>query len=199
MYWHTCTAHAPSTDQQRHLLAGSVYFSSQVDCAVSGGLAEASFWVFLMQDIQFALSHHNPQRLTLSPFGQSLCQMWESKNPLAERDWTHRATWLLAETINYCYGANHQMRLDTVDGVELKRKIRIWELEKPNTFQPLHFSHADPHSHRPFPIIWYTTPLHGKLKTCQLHERLTSGADCYIERSYRDTAYLYGKGSTTGA
>ncbi|KAG2010737.1 hypothetical protein GB937_007706 [Aspergillus fischeri] len=159
-FFEQISSHAPSTDQQRHLLAGSVYFSSQVDCAVSGGLAEASFWVFLMQDIQFALSHHNPLRLTLSPFGQSLCQMWESKNPLAERDWTHRATWLLAETINYCYGANHQIRLDTVDGVALKRKIRIWESEKPETFQPLHFSHADPHNHRPFPVIWYTTPLH---------------------------------------
>jgi hypothetical protein len=169
MHWHAFTAHAPSTDQQRHLLAGSVYFSSQVDCAVSGGLAEASFWVFLIQDIQFALSHHNPLRLTLSPFEQSLYRMWESKNPLAERDWTHRATWLLAETINYCYGANQQMRLDAVDGVELKRKIRIWELEKPETFQPLHFSHADPHNHRPFPVIWYTTPLHGKLKTRQFH------------------------------
>ncbi|KAF7133990.1 hypothetical protein CNMCM5793_005516 [Aspergillus hiratsukae] len=159
-FFEQISSHVPSNDQQRHLLAGSVYFSSQVDCAISGGLAGASFWIFLRQDIQFALSHHNPLRLTLNPFGQSLCGMWESKNSLAERDWAHMATWLLAETINFCYGAHHQMRLDTVDGDELKRKIRTWELEKPETFQPLHFSHADRHNHRPFPVIWYTTPLH---------------------------------------
>jgi hypothetical protein len=34
------------------LLAGSVYVSSHVDSAISGGLASASFWAYVIQDIQ---------------------------------------------------------------------------------------------------------------------------------------------------
>ena len=157
----TKTAHTPSSDLQRHLLAGSVYISSHVDCAISGGLAEASFWVFVKQDIQFALAYRNPLRLTISPFEEKLRQRWQTTVP-SDRDWSHKAIWLLAETINYCYGATHPLHMDTIDGEALKRKICAWEAGKPESFQPLHFSPANKSIGRPFPLVWFTSSAHGE-------------------------------------
>lgn len=154
-------AHSPSNDLQRHLLAGSVYISSQVECATSGGLAEASFWVFVMQDIQFALAYQKPLRLTLSPFGERLYDLWEHTSTQTDRDWTHRAIWLLAETINHCYGINQSLHIEAVGVGALKQKIYAWDIGKPDSFRPLHHSVADPRIGRPFPVVWFTKSLHG--------------------------------------
>jgi hypothetical protein len=157
----TVIAHAPSNDSQRHLLAGSVYISSQVDCAVSGGLAEAAFWVFVMQDIQFGLTSQKPLRLTLSPFGERLQLLWSHRTNQTDRDWAHQAVWLLAETINHCYGV-HDPNMRSANGRLLKQKIEMWETRKPDGFRPLHFSLADSRIGRPYPVIWYTKSLYGK-------------------------------------
>ncbi|KAL2864953.1 uncharacterized protein BJX67DRAFT_197623 [Aspergillus lucknowensis] len=158
-FFEQISSHAPSNDSQRHLLAGSVYISSQVDCAVSGGLAEASFWVFVMQDIQFALTSQKPLRLTLSPFGEKLQLMWTQRVSQTDRDWAHRAVWLLAETINHCYGI-HDPHVIAANGRALKQKIDIWETRKPDGFRPLHSSLADPRIGRPYPVVWYTKSLY---------------------------------------
>ncbi|PWY77064.1 hypothetical protein BO70DRAFT_294955, partial [Aspergillus heteromorphus CBS 117.55] len=160
-FFEQISSHSPSNDLQRHLLAGSVYISSQVECATLGGLAEASFWVFVMQDIQLALAYQKPLRLTLRPFAEKLYHLWEHKptQTQTERDWTHRAIWLLAETINHCYGVNQSLHIEVIDMVALKRRIRQWEIEKPDSFRPLHYSTADPRIGRPFPVVWFTKPL----------------------------------------
>ncbi|KAA8645357.1 uncharacterized protein ATNIH1004_006776 [Aspergillus tanneri] len=160
-FFEQISSQSPSNDLQRHLLAGSVYISSHVDCAISGGLAEASFWVFVTQDIQFALTYRNPLRLPINPFEERLHQRWKQNTAQSDRDWTHRAIWLLAETINHCYGANHPLHMGTSDGGTLKRKISTWEMEKPEGFHPLHFSPANPSVGRPFPLIWFTSSAHG--------------------------------------
>ncbi|BCS23376.1 Zn(II)2Cys6 transcription factor [Aspergillus puulaauensis] len=158
-FFEQISSHAPSNDSQRHLLAGSVYISSQVDCAVSGGLAEASFWVFVMQDIQFALASQNPLRLTLSPFDERLQLMWTHRVSQTDRDWAHRAVWLLAGCINYCYGGRDPHASVTERNI-LKQKINAWEARKPDGFRPLHFSLADSRIGRPYPVVWYTKPLY---------------------------------------
>ncbi|RDH20782.1 hypothetical protein M747DRAFT_314883 [Aspergillus niger ATCC 13496] len=155
-FFEQISSHSPSNDLQRHLLAGSVYISSQVECATSGGLAEASFWVFVMQDIQFALAYQKPLRLTLSPFGERLYLLWQHTSSQKDRDWTHKAIWLLAETINHCYGVNPSLEMEVVGRSTLKRRIHAWDLEKPDSFRPLHYSAADPRVGRPFPVVWFT-------------------------------------------
>ncbi|PYH53618.1 Zn(II)2Cys6 transcription factor [Aspergillus niger CBS 101883] len=159
-FFEQISSHSPSNDLQRHLLAGSVYISSQVECATSGGLAEASFWVFVMQDIQFALAYQKPLRLTLSPFGERLYLLWQHTSSQKDRDWTHKAIWLLAETINHCYGVNPSLEMEVVGRSTLKRRIHAWDLEKPDSFRPLHYSAADPRVGRPFPVVWFTKSLH---------------------------------------
>lgn len=117
--------------------------------------------MFVKQDIQFALLYRNPLRLTISPFEEKLRQRWEQSAVQSDRDWSHKAIWLLAETINYCYGATHPLHMDTIDGEALKRKICAWEAEKPESFQPLHFSPANPSIGRPFPLVWFTSSAQG--------------------------------------
>ncbi|KAL4783431.1 hypothetical protein BJX76DRAFT_348582 [Aspergillus varians] len=158
-FFEQISSHAPSNDSQRHLLAGSVYISSQVGCAVSGGLAEASFWVFVMQDIQFALASQNPLRLTLSPFDERLQLVWAHRVSQTDRDWAHRAVWLLAGAINYCYGV-HDPHASARERSILKYKINAWEARKPDGFRPLHFSLADLRINRPYPVVWYTKSLY---------------------------------------
>lgn len=157
------TAHTPSNDPQRHLLAGSVYISSHVDCAISGGLASASFWVFVIQDIQFALTYQKCLRLTFGPFDDRLRRWWVAK-PCTERDWVNRAIWLLAETVELCYNVSGRYggHLGIVEENALKQRIRDWEVGKPETFTPLHVSPPDPGRGKPFPVVWYTSLWHCK-------------------------------------
>ena len=160
------TAYTPSNDPQRHLLAGSVYISSHVDCAISGGLASASFWVFVIQDIQFALTYQNCLRLAFAPFDERLRRWWVAKPVLSDGDWVNRAIWLLAETIDFCYNASGRDfggHLDFMAEHALKQRIREWEMTRPDTFVPLHVSPPDPGRGKPFPVVWYTSLWHCKL------------------------------------
>ncbi|KAB8222372.1 hypothetical protein BDV33DRAFT_189792 [Aspergillus novoparasiticus] len=154
------SSHALSQDLQRHLLAGSVYISSHVDCVFSGGLAEASFWAFVMQDVQFALATRSPLRLTIGPFEERLRLAWEYRSAQTDRDWAHRALWLLAETINYCYELSSPAHVSSVVWDVLKKKICDWEMQRPDSFRPLHFSPANTSLGRPFPVVWFTSASH---------------------------------------
>lgn len=157
------SAHTPSNDPQRHLLAGSVYISSHVDCAISPGLASASFWVFVIQDIQFALTYQKCLRLTFAPFDDRLRQWWAVKPVLSDGDWVNRAIWLLAETIDFCYnvsGRNYGGHLGIAGEHALKQRIHEWEVSRPETFTPLHISPPDRRHGKPFPIVLYTSLWH---------------------------------------
>ncbi|KAL2010895.1 hypothetical protein VTN00DRAFT_3613 [Thermoascus crustaceus] len=153
----------PPTIFKGNLLAGSVYISSQVDCAVSGGLAEA-FWVFVVQDIQFALAYQKPLRLTFRPFDERLQRSWQRDTSRTDRSWIQRVIWLLAETIHFCY--SNTSSYDDANGIEasnLKQKIRAWDEERPNSFNPLFCAAAAPANGKPFPMVWYTNSWHGGL------------------------------------
>jgi len=156
-------AHTPSNDPQRHLLAGSVYISSHVDCAISGGLASASFWVFVIQDIQFALTYQKCLRLTFAPFDDRLRRWWVAKPILSDGDWVNRAIWILAETIDFCYnvsGRNYGGHLGVAGEEALKQRILQWETGRPDTFVPLHISPPDHARGKPFPVVLYTSLWH---------------------------------------
>ncbi|CAG8186412.1 unnamed protein product [Penicillium olsonii] len=162
-FFESISAHSPPHDAQRHLLAGSVYISSHVDCAISGGLASASFWMFVIQDIQFSLTYQKCLRLTFAPFDEGLRRWWAAKAVLSDGDWTNRAIWLLAETVDFCYnisGRKHDGRLGSEVETALRRRIFEWELEKPSSFAPLHLSAPDPGRGKPFPVVWYTSLWH---------------------------------------
>lgn len=157
-----------------------------------------------MQDIQFALAYQNPLRLTFSPFEEKLRQAWDARPVLDDRYWTHRAIWLLAETINFCYSAEVDNQLDVIDGDALREKICAWETGRPGGFQPLHFSPADPRNGRPFPVVWYTSPWHGTWHSINgRYYLLASGRFGNwlmfydLSASNRDPARMYGQSADT--
>ncbi|KAJ6038816.1 uncharacterized protein N7446_012625 [Penicillium canescens] len=153
----------PSKDNQCHLLAGSVYISSHVDCVISGGLATASFWLFVIQDIQFALTYQKCLRLTFAPFDEVLRRWWVAKPVLSDGHWTNRAIWLLAETVGSCWnvsGQNYGGRLGSVGEMALRQRILEWEVGRPNSFAPSHVSPPDRARGQPFPVAWFTSSWH---------------------------------------
>ncbi|KAJ5580274.1 uncharacterized protein N7459_006259 [Penicillium hispanicum] len=162
-FFEQISSHTPSNDPQRHLLAGSVYISSHVGSAISGGLASASFWVFVIQDIQFALTYQKCLRLTFAPFDDRLRHLWAAKPILSDGDWVNRAIWLLAETIDFCYnvsGRNYGGHLGIAGEIALKQRIREWETSRADSFIPLHVSPPEPEMGKPFPVVWYTSLWH---------------------------------------
>jgi hypothetical protein len=144
------------------LLAGSVFITSQPECAISGGLAEASFWAFLLQDIQFALAYQIKMRLPLDALERGLRQRWRDYRHLTEQDWVHKAIFLLAKTVDHCYGHGESAFGTDYDATEhIEGDIRRWEVKRPDTFQPLYFLPADFSTGKPFPTIYYTSTEHG--------------------------------------
>jgi hypothetical protein len=144
------------------LLAGSVYITSQPECAIAGGLAEASFWAFVVQDIQFALAYQIKMRLPLDALSKGLRQRWRDYRHLTEQDWVHRAIFLLAKTVDHCYG-HGQSWLGTDDNAagNIEGEIRRWDVTRPDTFRPLYLLPADLSAGRAFPTICYTSTEHG--------------------------------------
>ncbi|KAJ5951665.1 uncharacterized protein N7479_010078 [Penicillium vulpinum] len=184
------TAHSPPNDQQHHLLAGSVYVSSHVDSAIAGGLASASFWAYVIQDIQFALTYQKCLRLSFAPFDDRLRRWWIAKPALSDGDWTNRAIWLLAETIDFCYnisGRSHDGRLGSAGETALRHRILEWEAGRPDTFVPLHVSPPDPGNGKPFPVAWYTSLWHA---TAIQHICLTKSLMLIRELEFYDRSML---------
>lgn len=108
--------------------------------------------------------YQRPLRLTLSPFAEKLYHAWQHRTTQDDREWTHKAIWLLAETINYCYEANNSMHIEAIDGSALRQRIGTWEATRPDTFKPLHYSRPDFGRGRPFPFIWFTNSMHGMIQ-----------------------------------
>lgn len=149
-----------------------------MDCAISGGLASASFWVFVIQDIQFALTYQKCLRLTFAPFDDRLRQWWVAKPVLSDGDWVNRAIWILAETIDFCYnvsGRNYGGHLGVAGENALKQRILEWEHARPDTFVPLHISSPDHARGKPFPVVLYTSLWHCKcffIVLCSMRMRM---------------------------
>ena len=138
--------------------------NSRIDCAIAGGLAEASFWDFVIQDIEFSLAYQRPLRLHSTPFSDCLKEMWSSDQSRSDRSWTHQAIWLLAETIQCCYNTDRSKDHDYPNSETLREKIDQWQSSRPDSFQPLFY--AEPETNEAFPKIWYSQSWHGN--TCSL-------------------------------
>lgn len=153
------TGKKPSDDLQRHLRGSSAFVNSWVDCAVSGNLAEASFWVFVGQDIQYSLCDQSPLRINFQLFNGKLTQVWQAESSPPERTWTHKALWLLAETVEYCYSDKEK---SAEEYESLRARLEYWENTRPDSFSPLFHAEGDPAGGSPFPTVLYTHSWHGE-------------------------------------
>lgn len=137
-------------DQEAHLSGASAFMNSESTCATAGGLREASFWLFLRQDIDVALSQQRLLKLDLEAFSAGL----DLQSPACDYTWANRIVWIAAEVLTFLFGSRKsQAKLS-----ELVEKTESWMNSKPASFRPLYVSEE----RGVFPEIYYTRPWHGE-------------------------------------
>ena len=137
-------------DQEAHLSGASAFINSESTCATAGGLREASFWLFLRQDIDVALSQQRLLKLDLDAFSAGL----DLQGPACDHTWANRIVWITAEVLRLLFGPKKSQ--DKLN--ELVEKTESWMYNKPASFRPLYVSKE----RGVFPEIYYTRPWHGE-------------------------------------
>lgn len=137
------------SDCARHLSGTSAFMNSESTCATGGGIRQASFWIFLRQDIDVALNHQRPLKLNLDAFAPQMNAnvLWD------DWAWANRMVWITAEIVAFAFARDKsQSRLE-----EFKTKTEDWWRHKPDSFRPLHVARG-----AVFPEVHFVRPWHGK-------------------------------------
>ncbi|KAK5200444.1 hypothetical protein LTS13_003636 [Exophiala xenobiotica] len=146
------SSNVPVHDLQRHLLGGSVFINSRTEYALGGGLTQAAFWVFVLQDVQFSLAYQRPLKMQTLPFSREFRQRWQYENGGTEQSLIHRAIWILVETIQHCFGHH-----EAVAEQKLSDGLAEWESLTSEIFRPFYHEPGDAET---FGTLWYTQPGH---------------------------------------
>ncbi|KAJ5853210.1 hypothetical protein N7534_005753 [Penicillium rubens] len=187
-FFESISSHSPPNDQQHHLLAGSVYVSSHVDSAISGGLASASFWAYTSNSrshTRNAFGSHSPRSMTACDDGGPL------NRPSATGTgqialygyWLRLSIFVTISRVEAMKGES-----GVWGETALKHRILEWELGRPDTFVPLHVSPPDPGGGKPFPVAWYTSLWHA---TAIQHICLTKSLMLIRELEFYDRSMLH--------
>jgi hypothetical protein len=137
------------SDCARHLSGTSAFMNAESTCATAGGIRQASFWIFLRQDIDVALNHQRPLKLNLDAFAprMDLHELWD------DWAWANRMVWITAEIVAFAFARDKaQSRLE-----ELKTKTKEWWRYKPDSFRPLSVARGSV-----FPEVHFIRPWHGE-------------------------------------
>jgi hypothetical protein len=137
-------------DCERHLSGTCAFMNSERSSATAGGLRQASFWIFVRQDLDVALSQQRPLKLDLDAFA---ADMGDSNVPRDDCDWANRMVWVTAEVVAFAFGWDKSR----VRYEELRTKTLFWWQRKPKSFRPLHYAAG-----QAFPTIYFSQPCHGE-------------------------------------
>ncbi|KAJ9355091.1 transcriptional regulator family: Fungal Specific TF [Paecilomyces variotii] len=136
------------TDERRHFLGSTSLLNAVAKFSASGGLVEATSWLFLRQAIYVSLVLHEPLELRL--------ENYELSDAFRLRDdgsYTNVIVFLFAKILRYIYnGAEYSNSPE--DWYFLQREIESWHDSKPASFTPLNHGEADPDSGKLFPEFW---------------------------------------------
>jgi hypothetical protein len=140
-------------DHQYHLWGASSLVSIQKINVNTRNLRHTAFWAFLRQDVTIALATNNPTKLNLEDCGVEL-EFTEVDDDI----WTNRMTFLLAKTVNFCFGPVEKTmeRWST-----LKGEVDLWKERAPASFKPFYTQPQGVHG-EPFPAIWLLFPWHSR-------------------------------------
>lgn len=137
------------SDCERHLSGTSAFMNLESTCATAGGVRQASFWLFLRQALDVALSHQRPLKLNLEAYAVTI----NLDAPADDWTWANRIVWITAEAAAFLFGQEKsQAKYE-----ELRIKADAWWQRKPQSFRPLYIARG-----AVFPEIFYTRPWHGK-------------------------------------
>ena len=138
-------------DHQYHLWGASSLVSIQKINVNTRNLRHTAFWAFLRQDVTIALATNQPTKLDLESCGVEL-EFTEVDDDV----WTNRMTFLLAKTVNFCFG----LQAKTMEGwTKLKGEVDLWRERAPASFKPFYTQPQGIHG-EPFPAIWLLFPWH---------------------------------------
>ncbi|KIV81325.1 hypothetical protein, variant [Exophiala sideris] len=147
------SSNVPVNDLQRHLLGGSVFINSRTEYALCGGLTQAAFWAFVLQDVQFSLAYQIPLRIHTQLFGVCFQQLWQTEESCTDQMIIYRAIWILVETLQYCFGNGS----GDYDENSLQENIARWEILASQRLQPFYHGRNNPDA---FPTLFYARSGH---------------------------------------
>lgn len=137
-------------DQQCHLVPNCFisYGPLEKSSTSNGGLREATFYAYIRADIRMAILNRCCTKMQPSTWPL------DTSMPSSDADWANRATWLLLQTINLCYG-------EEIPGVPTRKKLEAlvdnWKESIPDGFKPYILQYSNTHS---FPVIKLLSPWH---------------------------------------
>ncbi|KAJ5261391.1 hypothetical protein N7478_011986 [Penicillium angulare] len=137
-------------DRQYHLVPNCFisYGPPKKSSTAQGGLLEVTFYAYIRADIRMAILNKCCTRMQPSTWPL------DTSMPSSDADWANRATWLLLQTINFCYGYN-------ISGVppreELEALIDSWKESIPDGFKSYILQQSNNDS---FPVIKLLSPWH---------------------------------------
>src|SRR6202022_4352898 len=121
-------------DNQYHLWGASSLVSIQKINVHTRNLRHTAFWAFLRQDVTIALATNQPTKLDLGSCGVEL-----EFSEVDDDIWPNRMTFLLAKTVNFCFGpVEKTMERWTA----VKEEVELWKERSPASFKPFY---AQPH------------------------------------------------------
>ncbi|KAK8203410.1 hypothetical protein M8818_005301 [Zalaria obscura] len=146
------------SDYERHLGGTSAFLNStDTYCPSAGGLRQASFWIFIRQDLDVALSQQCGLKLNLETYAHQMSY----NMPSDDWGWANKMVWITAEVVAYSFGCEKtRPRYE-----ELVVKTKMWLEQRPKSFQPLYVGHS-----RPFSAVYYSQPWHGEYEVCALSQ-----------------------------
>jgi hypothetical protein len=136
-------------DCEHHLSGTSAFMNSESTCVTVGGLRQASFWIFIRQDLDVALSQQRPLKLNLEAYATEM----HLDTPSDDWGWANSIVWITAEVVAFSFG----WEKPRIKYEELKLKAESWWQRKPRSFQPLYVGKGPA-----FPAIYYSQAWHGK-------------------------------------
>jgi hypothetical protein len=143
-------------DFQQHLSGSSAFVNAQAHrklvrtSGVTGiflsTLYKASFWSFLRQDIDIALTNQRPLKVEVN-----LCRVtWDSN--ASDRTWAKWMIWIVVEIAALCF-SSETTAVESIQMTDkqtlrdkwsqIKEKCARWWWSKPDGFLPLHYQRRD--------------------------------------------------------
>jgi hypothetical protein len=134
-------------DSERHLSGTSAFMNSEGTCITASSLRQASFWIFIRQDLDIALSQQRPLKLNLKKYAFEM----DLETPSDDWGWANKIVWITAEVVEFTFGWEKSRR--TYE--DLKLKTESWWQRKPASFRPLYVGRG-----QAFPAIYYSQAWH---------------------------------------
>lgn len=151
-------------DHCHHSLGTQAFLRSQSSGGPGTDLQQAAAWAGVRQEIYASLTMHRP------PAIKATAGMLDSLTALQDCAWANRAVNHCSEVLEFCFA---ETRGTTARYDDLLQDILQWDLQRPDSYDPLCFLIAENVNTNPLWDVRMHTDWHGKetsipISTCEL-------------------------------